>query len=165
MSKILVGIIMGSDSDLPIMQEACDILKTFDIAYEVRIISAHRTPDTAHAYASTAVSRGIEVIIAGAGGAAHLAGILAAYTPLPIVGVPIQSPTLGGLDSLLSISQMPGGVPVATMTIGKPGAKNAGLFAAQILGVKYPAIQQRMLAYKKEMADAVDKKDKNIQEN
>src|SRR6266545_970296 len=132
----LVGIIMGSDSDLPTMQGAIEACTIFDIEHEVKIISAHRTPTEMAEYATTAHKRGLKVIIAGAGGAAHLPGMVAAYTPLPVIGVPVQSHALNGLDSLLSIVQMPSGVPVATMAIG--GAKNAGLLAAQILAAFDP---------------------------
>lgn len=134
--KTLVGIIMGSDSDLPVMQEAAKVLEEFDVNYEITIVSAHRTPDRMFEYAKTAKSRGIEVIIAGAGGAAHLPGMVAAITPLPVIGVPVKTSSLNGLDSLLSIVQMPGGVPVATVAINN--AKNAGLLALQILGIKCP---------------------------
>ena len=129
-SKPLVGILMGSDSDLPVMEEAAKILKDFGIPYEMTISSAHRTPKRTSEYAQSAEGRGIKVIIAGAGSAAHLAGFIAAETTLPVIGVPIDSSPLNGLDSLLSTVQMPGGVPVASMSIGKAGAKNAGIFAA-----------------------------------
>lgn len=147
---IQVGVIMGSDSDLPTMQGAIDVLRDFDVAFEVRVVSAHRTPDVMADYATTAHERGLRVIIAGAGGAAHLPGMVAAYTPLPVIGVPVQSRALNGLDSLLSIVQMPGGVPVATVAIGQ--AKNAGLLAVQILGTSDAALQQRMIDYKVQMA-------------
>jgi len=145
-----IGIIMGSDSDLPTMQAAIDICKHFDIPHEVRVVSAHRTPDDMADYGKTAHERGIKVIIAGAGGAAHLPGMVAAYSPLPVIGVPVQSKALSGLDSLLSIVQMPGGVPVATVAIGQ--AKNAGLLAVQILAAYDADLQARMIAYKAEMA-------------
>jgi 5-(carboxyamino)imidazole ribonucleotide mutase len=147
----LVGIIMGSDSDLPTMQAAIEICREFGVAYEVRVVSAHRTPADMAEYATTAHIRGLKVIIAGAGGAAHLPGMVAAYTPLPVIGVPVLSKALSGLDSLLSIVQMPGGVPVATVAIGQ--AKNAGLLAVQILAIAEPALQQQMIAYKQRMAD------------
>jgi len=143
MSEPLVGVIMGSTSDWETMQEACAILDELQVPYEKKVVSAHRTPDLMFQYAETAKERGIEVIIAGAGGAAHLPGMVAAKTPLPVIGVPVKSSSLNGLDSLLSIVQMPGGVPVATVAIGKAGAINAGLLAAQILGIKYPEIQER----------------------
>ena len=161
--KILVGIVMGSDSDLPVMKETAQILDKFGIGYEVNIISAHRTPLKAHEYATTAEERGLGVIIAGAGGAAHLAGVIASLTSLPVIGVPMQTQSLGGLDSLLSIVQMPSGVPVATVAIGKAGAKNAGVLAAQILGVKLPGIREKVKAYKKEIARAVEKKAKEME--
>ena len=129
-----IGVIMGSSSDWETMKHACDILEELQVPYEKQVVSAHRTPDLMFEYAENARSRGIQVIIAGAGGAAHLPGMVAAKTTLPVIGVPVQSRTLNGLDSLLSIVQMPGGVPVATVAIGKAGATNAGLLAAQILG-------------------------------
>lgn len=162
--KILVGIIMGSDSDLPVMQEAAQILKEFGIPYEISIVSAHRTPQKMFKYALDASQRGLEVIIAGAGGAAHLPGMTAAGTPLPVIGVPIESRVLKGVDSLLSIVQMPKGVPVATMAIGKDGARNAGILAAQILGVKFPEIREKVKAYKKEIAEQVIEKNKRLKE-
>src|SRR5258707_14091174 len=136
--KPLVGLIMGSTSDWETMQSAADLLDKLAIPYEVRIVSAHRTPDLLFEYASSARSRGLEVIIAGAGGAAHLPGMAASKTSLPVLGVPVQSKTLGGLDSLLSIVQMPAGIPVATFAIGVAGATNAALCAASILATKYP---------------------------
>lgn len=148
----LVGVIMGSDSDLPTLQGAIDALNEFDIAHEVRVVSAHRTPHDMADYATHAHERGLRVIIAGAGGAAHLPGMVAAYTPLPVIGVPVQTKTLNGLDSLLSIVQMPAGVPVATVAIG--GGKNAGLLAVQMLASHDPALQARVIAYKAQMADA-----------
>ena len=132
--KSLVGVIMGSTSDWETMKYACDILDELNIPYEKKVVSAHRTPDYMFEYAETARERGLKVIIAGAGGAAHLPGMVAAKTNLPVIGVPVQSKALNGLDSLLSIVQMPGGVPVATVAIGKAGSTNAGLLAAQILG-------------------------------
>ncbi len=144
MSKAKVGVIMGSTSDWQTMKKACDILEELQIPYEKRVVSAHRTPDEMFRYAEEAEQRGIEVIIAGAGGAAHLPGMVAAKTVLPVIGVPVRSSSLNGLDSLLSIVQMPGGVPVATVSIGEAGATNAGLLAAEILGIKYPEIRQRL---------------------
>ena len=158
--KIEVGIIMGSDSDLPIMKEAADVLDEFEIGYEIKIASAHRTPKFTGEYSSTAHERGLKIIIAGAGGAAHLAGAVAAYSPLPIIGVPVKSKALDGLDSLLSMVQMPSGVPVATVAIN--GAKNAALLAVQILGVADNAIQKKMIAYKKKMEEASLKKNEKI---
>ena len=147
--KPLVGIIMGSDSDLPVMKEAADILKEFGISYEIKIVSAHRTPKLMAEYGSTAHEKGIKVIIAGAGGAAHLPGMTAALSPLPVIGVPVKSKSLDGMDSLLSIVQMPGGVPVATVGINQ--AKNAGLLAVEILGTFDNNLQKKMITYKKKM--------------
>ena len=141
-----VGILMGSNSDFEVMKEASDILKQFEIEHEIKILSAHRTPKLAADYAETAHTKGMKVIIAGAGGAAHLAGVIAALSPLPIIGVPIKSKSLEGLDSLLSIVQMPAGVPVATVGINQ--ARNAGILAVQILGVDNPSIQKKVLDYK-----------------
>ena len=141
-----VGVIMGSISDWETMKHACDVLDEFEVAYEKKVVSAHRTPDLMFEYAQSARSRGIKVIIAGAGGAAHLPGMVAAKTTLPVIGVPVKSRSLNGLDSLLSIVQMPGGVPVATMAIGESGAKNAGLLAVQLLG-----------AFENELAEMLDK--------
>jgi 5-(carboxyamino)imidazole ribonucleotide mutase len=152
-ARPLVGIIMGSLSDLETMREAAKLLDQFEIPYELRVVSAHRTPGLMVEYASTAAERGLEVIIAGAGGAAHLPGMTAAMTILPVIGVPVQSKALQGLDSLLSIVQMPAGVPVATMAIGN--AKNAGLMAARILGIKYPAIAAKLSQYAETVADEV----------
>ena len=153
MSKPEIGIIMGSDSDLPIMQQAADILDEFGISYELTIVSAHRTPERMFDYAAGAAGRGLEVIIAGAGGAAHLPGMVAAITTLPVIGVPINATSLQGLDALLSIVQMPRGVPVATVAINN--AQNAGLLAAQILGVKHPAIRALIAAFKQTQKEAV----------
>lgn len=158
--KKLVSIIMGSDSDLNIMNEAFDILKIFDIPAEVRIISAHRSPYELAEFASSAEKRGIKVIIAGAGGAAHLPGVTAAFTPLPVIGVPVKSKSLDGLDSLLSIVQMPGGVPVATVGINM--AKNAGILAAQILGTSDKNILKKITDYKKKLSIESASKNKKI---
>jgi len=149
----LVAIIMGSAYDTEVMTPAKEILEKFNVAYEWKILSAHRTPDETLRYASTAHERGIEVLIAGAGGAAHLAGVIAAKTPLPVIGVPIKSKSLNGLDSLLSMVQMPSGVPVATVAID--GAANAALLALRILGIKYPEILNRMNEYREEMRKKV----------
>ena len=162
--KIIVGIVMGSDSDLEVMQETAKILDKFGIGYELNIVSAHRTPQKAHEYAVTAEERGLEIIIAGAGKAAHLAGVIASLTSLPIIGVPMQTSLAGGLDSLLSIVQMPSGVPVATVAVGKAGAKNAGILAAQILGVKFPEIKEKVKVYKKEIAESVQAKNEKLKE-
>ena len=156
----LVGIVMGSDSDLPTMQAAADVCSQFGVSYEMRIVSAHRTPDDMAHYGKTAHVRGIRVIIAGAGGAAHLPGMLAAFSPLPVIGVPVMSQALNGLDSLLSIVQMPAGVPVATVAIGN--AKNAGLLAVQILAAHDPALLQKVLDYKARLADESRAKDERL---
>ncbi|MFA4889457.1 MAG: 5-(carboxyamino)imidazole ribonucleotide mutase [Candidatus Omnitrophota bacterium] len=160
--KVLVGIVMGSDSGLETMQETVKTLEKFGIGCEVNIISAHRTPKQAHEYALTAEERGLEVIIAAAGGAAHLAGVMAAWTPIPVIGVPIQTQLSGGLDSLLSMVQMPSGVPVACVATGKAGAKNSAIPAAQILGVKYPEIREKIKKYKEQMAKEVEEKNKKL---
>ena len=160
LNKPLVGILMGSDSDLEIMKEASEILKQFEIEYEMRVLSAHRTPKLAAEYAETAHTKGIKVIIAGAGGAAHLAGVIAAFSPLPIIAVPIKSKSLEGLDSLLSMVQMPSGVPVATVAIN--GAKNAGILAAQILGVDNASIQKKVLDYKAKLEREVVAKNEKL---
>lgn len=152
---IEVGVVMGSTSDWETMKHACDILDELSIPYEKKVVSAHRTPDLMFAYAAEARERGIKVIIAGAGGAAHLPGMLAAKTTLPVIGVPVQSKALNGLDSLLSIVQMPGGVPVATVAIGKAGATNAGLLAAQMLGATQPAVAERIEARREALKQKV----------
>jgi 5-(carboxyamino)imidazole ribonucleotide mutase len=153
--KAVVGIIMGSQSDWPIMKKAAEILDELEIAYETRIISAHRTPERLYEYAKTAKERGLKLIIAGAGGAAHLPGMTASLTPLPVLGVPIATTVLGGQDSLYSIAQMPAGVPVATLAIGEMGAANAGLLAAQILGLADPALQRRVEDFRAKRTAAV----------
>ena len=161
MSKeIKVGIIMGSDSDISIMKEATDILNEFGISNEMKIISAHRSPHVLSEYASNAHERGMKIIIAGAGAAAHLPGVTAAFTPLPVIGVPIKSKSLDGLDSLLSIVQMPSGVPVATVAIN--GAKNAGILAAQILGAGDSAIQKIIIDYKKKLSEESIRKNEKL---
>ncbi len=159
MDKPLVGIIMGSDSDLPTMQPAAEICEEFGVPYEIRVISAHRTPMDMAEYGMTAHKRGIKVIIAGAGGAAHLPGMTASFTPLPVIGVPVKSSTLSGVDSLHSVVQMPPGVPVATVAIS--GGKNAGLLAMQILGVADNAIMEKMISYKETMAEESRAKNDN----
>jgi 5-(carboxyamino)imidazole ribonucleotide mutase len=156
----LVGVIMGSDSDLDVMQGAVDVLTEFGVSYEVRIVSAHRTPDVMFEYARTAAERGLRVIIAGAGGAAHLPGMTASMTALPVIGVPVPLGRLDGLDSLLSIVQMPAGVPVATVAIGN--ARNAGLLAVRILAIVDPQLRDRMEAFQSDLADAVREKDDNL---
>ncbi|HEY0150613.1 MAG TPA: 5-(carboxyamino)imidazole ribonucleotide mutase [Longimicrobium sp.] len=153
MSQPRVGIIMGSRSDRETMLEAARVLDELGIAYEMEVVSAHRTPDRMFAYAEAAEGRGLEVIIAGAGGAAHLPGMTAAKTVLPVIGVPVLSSTLNGVDSLLSIVQMPRGVPVATVAIGKAGAANAGLLAARILGTRDPELRDRLRAFAQRMAE------------
>ncbi len=158
--KVEVGIIMGSDSDFDVMKEAAEILKHFKISYEIKIVSAHRTPNYMKKYAESAHKRGLKVIIAGAGGAAHLPGMTASHTPLPVIGVPVKSRSLDGLDSLLSIVQMPAGVPVATVAIN--GAKNAGILAAQIIGSSDAAVQKLILQYKRNMEKEVLKKNKKL---
>lgn len=155
-----IGIIMGSTSDLEVMKEAAVVLEELNIQYEMEVVSAHRTPDKMYEYAKTARARGIKVIIAGAGGAAHLPGMVASLTTLPVVGVPVKSRNLQGVDSLLSIVQMPGGIPVATVAIN--GAKNAGLIAAQILGTFDEQIENRINDYRKEMKEAVLKSEVSL---
>ena len=151
----LVGIIMGSRSDLDTMQHALDTLRSLDIAFEARVVSAHRTPDLLFEYASTAEARGLEVIIAGAGGAAHLPGMCAAKTTIPVLGVPVQSRMLSGVDSLLSIVQMPAGIPVGTLAIGKAGAINAALLAASIVASSRPDVRERLRAFRDSQTAAV----------
>ncbi len=160
-SKALVGIIMGSDSDLPIMKQAAEILNEFNVSYEMLITSAHRTPDLMVSYSKSAHKRGIKVIIAGAGGAAHLPGMSAAYSPIPVIGVPIETKSLKGLDSLLSIAQMPYGVPVATVAINN--AKNAALLAVQILGTSDKKILNKVIAFKKKINLESKNKNKKLQ--
>jgi len=164
-NKPLVSIVMGSQSDLDTLREAATVLHEFSVPHEIRIISAHRTPDAAREFALSAEGRGIKVIIAGAGKAAHLAGVLASLSLLPIIGVPMQTSDLGGLDSLLSTVQMPGGIPVASVAIGKAGAKNAALLAVAILALQDPALRSRLAAYRKKMADEVAHADRAVQGN
>lgn len=154
------AVVMGSVSDLPVLESAIKKLKSFGVGVEARVISAHRTPDIAHEFASSAEENGIEVIIAAAGKAAHLAGVLAAYTVLPVIGIPVSS-SLGGLDSLLSTVQMPPGIPVATVAID--GAENAAILAAQILSLKYPELKQKLKEHKEQLAQKAAKADKNLQ--
>lgn len=161
MAKPLVGIIMGSDSDLPVMHAAAQMCEEFGIEYEVTIVSAHRTADRLVDYSRSAESRGLRVIVAGAGGAAHLPGMVASMTPLPVIGVPVKGSSLEGMDSLLSIVQMPGGVPVATVAIN--GAKNAGILAAQIVGVMNEEVRTKVSAYKQQMQDEVLKKAEKLE--
>ena len=159
---IIIGIVMGSDSDLDIMKAAAEVCEEFDIGYEIRVLSAHRSPHATTDYASRAHERGIKVIIAGAGGAAHLAGVIAAHTPLPVIGVPIKSAALSGQDSLLSIVQMPAGVPVATVAID--GARNAGLLAIQILATGDAGLLDRFQAFKAALVQKTHDKDRRLQE-
>ena len=161
----LVTIVMGSKSDLEIMSEAAKILAEFDISHEVRVVSAHRTPDRAHALGTSAKERGTKVIIAGAGKAAHLAGVMASLTTLPVIGVPMPTSDLGGLDSLLSTVQMPGGIPVATTAIGKSGARNAGLLAVAMLAISDGALSDRLVQYREKMRLEVEQADEKLQEN
>ena len=163
MTTPLVSIVMGSDSDLEIMREAGKALEPFGIAYEMDVTSAHRSPRRTADYAEKAASRGVRVIIAGAGGAAHLAGVIAAHTTLPVIGVPIPSTSLNGMDSLLATVQMPAGIPVATVAIGKPGATNAGILAAQILALSDAGIAKKMEAHKEKLASGVEEKSKKMQ--
>jgi 5-(carboxyamino)imidazole ribonucleotide mutase len=162
MAKPLVSIVMGSDSDLETMREAGKALDEFGIAYEINVTSAHRSPDRTADYARKAAGRGIHVIIAGAGGAAHLAGVIAAHATLPVIGVPIPSTSLQGMDSLLATVQMPAGIPVATVAIGKPGATNAGILAAQILALADAAIATKLVAHKEKLARGVEEKSKKL---
>jgi len=162
MAEPLVSIVMGSDSDLEVMREAGNALEGFGIAYEMDVTSAHRSPDRTADYARNAAGRGIRVIIAGAGGAAHLAGVIAAHTTLPVIGVPISATSLNGMDSLLATVQMPAGIPVATVAIGKPGASNAGILAAQILGLSDAGIAQKLAAHKQKLARGVEEKSKKL---
>jgi phosphoribosylaminoimidazole carboxylase PurE protein len=165
MSKPQVSIVMGSDSDLDIMREAGKALDEFGIAYEIDVTSAHRSPDRTADFARKAAENGIRVIIAGAGGAAHLAGVIAAHTTLPVIGVPIPSTSLNGMDSLLSTVQMPAGIPVATVAIGKPGATNAGILAAQIIGLADEAVARKLHAHKQKLARGVEDKSRKLKES
>ena len=158
-----VGIVMGSDSDWPIVKHAVETLETFDIAFEVRVISAHRTPDAASDYARGAARRGIKIILSAAGGAAHLGGVLAAHTTLPVIGIPIKGGALNGIDSLLATIQMPSGIPVATVTLGSAGPINAAIFAAQILALGRPALARKMKSYKNSLKRKVTRGDARVQ--
>ena len=162
MNKPLVSIVMGSDSDLEIMREAGKVLDEFGIGWEMDVTSAHRSPARTAEFASGAAGRGIRVIIAGAGGAAHLAGVIAAHTILPVIGVPIPSTSLQGMDSLLATVQMPAGIPVATVAIGKPGATNAGILAAQMIGLSDAGVARKLRAYKNKLATGVAEKSKKL---
>jgi len=158
-----VGIVMGSDSDFAVMSEAAKTLEKFGISYEMEVLSAHRTPARAHEYATTAMSRGLKILIAGAGAAAHLAGVMAASTTIPVIGVPLGSSNLNGLDALLATVQMPGGIPVATMAIDKAGAVNAAIFAAEILGLTETQIARKLVEHKEELARGVAEKNARLQ--
>ncbi|MBJ79007.1 MAG: 5-(carboxyamino)imidazole ribonucleotide mutase [Nitrospinae bacterium] len=162
MSKPLVGILMGSDSDFPIMEETSKVLEKFGVAHEIIVASAHRSPERTRKYTLGAPKRGIKILIAGAGAAAHLAGVIAAETTLPVIGVPIGSSSLNGLDALLSTTQMPGGVSVTGMAIGKAGAKNAGVLAVQILALSNKSLHQKLVKYKKDQAKEVERKSRNL---
>jgi len=159
-----IGIIMGSDTDLPVMAEAGKTLEKFGVAYEMEVISAHRAPARTHEYATTAAARGLKAIIVGAGGAAHLAGVVASLTTLPVIGVPMATTALNGMDSLLAIVQMPAGIPVATMAIDKAGAVNAAIFALQILGLSDARVAARLAEHKRDLAKGVAEKNARLQE-
>jgi 5-(carboxyamino)imidazole ribonucleotide mutase len=160
----LVGILMGSDSDWPKIKKAAAALEEFDVPYEVHVMSAHRTPEVVAQYASSAIDRGLRVIIAAAGGAAHLAGVVAAHTTLPVIGLPVPTPELGGLDSLLSTVQMPGDVPVASMAVGMGGPRNAGLFAVQILATGDESLRTRLAEFKQSLSEKIAAKDRDFQQ-
>ncbi len=162
--KPVVAVVMGSDSDYPVVARCIETLEEFDIPYEARVLSAHRTPEKAHKFASTARLKGFHVVIAAAGGAAHLAGVMASLTTLPVIGIPIQTSTLGGADSLYSTVQMPGGVPVATVAIGKAGAQNAALLAAQILALQDDGLHDRLQAFRAAMRRKVAEKNARLRE-
>lgn len=161
--RATVGIVMGSDSDYPMMSECAKTLEKFGIPYELEVLSAHRTPVRAHEYATSAASRGLKIIVAAAGAAAHLAGVMAASTTLPVIGVPMATSTLNGLDALLATVQMPGGIPVATMAIDKAGAANAAIFAAEILGLSDPEIAKKLIAHKEDLERGVAEKNARLQ--
>lgn len=162
--RAVVGILMGSDTDLSVMSEAGKSLERFGIGYEMEVVSAHRTPARAHEYATSAAGRGIKVLIVGAGAAAHLAGVIAANTTLPVIGVPLATSALNGLDALLATVQMPGGIPVATMAIDKAGAVNAAIFAAEILGLSDAELARRLVTHKKDLVRGVEEKNARLQE-
>ena len=165
MSKTFVGVVMGSDSDWPVMSECCSMLQELGVPWEVSVVSAHRTPEKAMKYARDAAGRGLRVLIAGAGGAAHLAGALAANSMLPVIGVPLDPGGTGGLDALLSTVQMPAGIPVATVAVGKAGARNAAILAAQIIALSDDGIGRKLAAQREKMRASVDEKTKKIAEN
>lgn len=162
MSEPLVSIIMGSDSDLPAMNPAAEILKEFGVPYELQVLSAHRSPELVRDFAAKAQTRGLKVIIAGAGGAAHLAGVVAAHTVLPVVGVPINSTPLNGFDALLSTVQMPAGIPVATVAVGDAGSRNAAVLAVQMLALSDPQLREKLVEYKKKLAEGVRVKNEKL---
>ncbi len=159
---VVVSVVMGSDSDLPVMEEAVKVLTEFAVPHELYLTSAHRTPERTTAFARSAAKRGVRIIIVGAGAAAHLAGVIAAQTLLPVVGVPIDATSLKGMDALLATVQMPGGIPVATMAIGKAGAKNAALFAVRILALEDAGLQKKLQVYIRKMASDVERKHENL---
>jgi len=161
----LVGIVMGSDGDWPKIRAAAAALDEFDVAYEVRVMSAHRTPEVVRQYATTAAARGLKVIVAAAGGAAHLAGVVASHTTLPVIGLPVPTELSGGLDSLLSVVQMPGDVPVATVGLGGGGPRNAGLLAVQILALGDTALQKKLVAFKRALVENISAKDAALQKS
>jgi 5-(carboxyamino)imidazole ribonucleotide mutase len=163
MAGARVALLMGSDSDLPTVREAADVLSDFGVPFDIRVLSAHRCPEQLIAYVKQAEGAGVLVFVAAAGGAAHLGGVVAAHTTRPVIGIPIQSSALNGLDSLLSIVQMPGGVPVATMAIGSAGAKNAGLFAVQILALADPSLAEKLIEQRREQTEKVLQKDQRVQ--
>jgi len=163
-AKAVIGIIMGSDTDLPVMSEAAKMLEKFGIPYEIEVVSAHRSPARTHEYATTAIARGLKAVIVAAGGAAHLAGVVAALTTLPVIAVPMATTVLSGIDSLLSTVQMPAGVPVAAMAIDKPGAINAAIYAAAILGTSNAEVAARLAAYKDELAKSVAEKSARVKQ-
>ncbi|MFH0772046.1 MAG: 5-(carboxyamino)imidazole ribonucleotide mutase [Candidatus Omnitrophota bacterium] len=162
MTKPKIAVILGSDSDLPVMEGCLDVLRDFAISFELKILSAHRSPALVHTFAKSAGKRGIKVIIAAAGGAAHLAGVLASLTRLPVIGVPMETKSLKGIDSLLSTAQMPSGVPVATMAIGNAGAKNAAIFALEILGISDSKIAKKLRRFKRKLAKEISEKNKKL---
>ena len=162
MTKPVVSIVMGSDSDLPLMNETSVILKEFNISHEMVISSAHRSPKRTRNYVNGLIGRGIKIVIAGAGGSAHLAGVIAAHTTIPVIGIPVPSPHLNGMDSLLSTVQMPSGIPVATVGIGKAGAKNAGLLAVEILGLMSPQLSKKIVRYREKLEKEVEIKAKKL---
>ena len=165
MSRGKVAIVMGSDSDLPVMNEAAQVLKEFDVEFEIHVMSAHRSPHQVAQYATSAREKGFKVFIAGAGGAAHLAGVVAAHTTLPVIGIPIDSTPLQGFDALLATVQMPAGIPVATVAVGKTGGRNAGILAVQMLALSDQTLADKLAQFKQKLADGVREKDEQLQKN